>query len=101
MDLLATSPVNLSRALARKDVAAARHTDPDVPWDGRIGGLDGDRGSLALMGGELACGNTTLAHVHGAVTALQSIPTPLRRGTIAVQSAPGRRTARVDHPAPR
>ncbi|MEW1956122.1 HNH endonuclease [Kineococcus sp. NPDC059986] len=85
VDLLATSPVNLSRTLARKDVTAARHTDPHVHWDGRIGGLDGDRGSLALMGGELAAGNTTLNHVHGAVTALQSIPTPLRRGTIAVK----------------
>jgi hypothetical protein len=86
VDLLATSPVNLSRTLARKDVTAARHTDPHVPWDGRIGGLNGDRGSLALMGGELAAGNTTLNHVHGAVTALQSIPTPLRRGTIAVKA---------------
>ncbi len=47
VDLLATNPVNLSRTLARKDVAAARHTDPTVHWDGRIGGLDGDRGSLA------------------------------------------------------
>ncbi len=28
VDLLATNPVNLSRTLARKDVAAARHTDP-------------------------------------------------------------------------
>ncbi|GAB3464073.1 HNH endonuclease [Kineococcus endophyticus] len=99
VDLLATSPVNLSRTLARKDVAAARHTDPDVPWDGRIGGLDVDRGSLALMGGELACGNTTLAHVHGAVTALQSIPTHLRRGTIAVQvrQDDGRRVWTTQH----
>jgi hypothetical protein len=85
VDLLATAPVNLSRTLARKDVLAARHTDPDLHWDGRIGGLDGDRGALALMGGELAAGNTTLAHVHGAVTALTSVPTHLRRGTIAVK----------------
>ncbi|GAB3452576.1 HNH endonuclease [Kineococcus endophyticus] len=84
VDLLATNPVNLSRTLARKDVAAARHTDPTVHWDGRIGGLDGDRGSLARTGEQLAAGNTTLHHVHGAVTALQSIPTPLRRGTVDI-----------------
>ncbi|MEW1960429.1 DUF222 domain-containing protein, partial [Kineococcus sp. NPDC059986] len=85
VDLLATSPVNLSRTLARKDVAAARHTDPDSGWNEKIGGLDGDRGSLARMGGQLASGNTTLNHVHGAVSALQSIPTPLRRGTVDME----------------
>ncbi|WP_380170051.1 hypothetical protein ACFEMC_13155 [Kineococcus sp. DHX-1] len=84
-DLLATHPVNLSRTLARKDVAAARHTDPDAHWDGKIGGLDGDRGSLARTGHQLAAGNTTLHHIHGAVRALQSIPTPLRRGTVDME----------------
>ncbi|WP_380173946.1 DUF222 domain-containing protein [Kineococcus sp. DHX-1] len=90
-DLLATTPVNLSRPQARKDVAAARHTDPDVPWDQGIGGLRGDRGSLARLGAQLTTGNTTLAHVHSAVTALRSIPTTLRRGTIdvEVEMAPG------------
>ncbi|WP_380170612.1 DUF222 domain-containing protein [Kineococcus sp. DHX-1] len=85
VDLLATSPVNLSRTLARKDVAAARHTDPSTSWDGSIGGLDGDRGSLARTGEALASGDTTLAHVHSAVTALQSVPTPLRRGTVDIE----------------
>ncbi len=77
--------MNLSRTLARKDVAAARHTDPDARWDGKIGGLDGDRGSLARTGARLAAGNTTLHHLHGAVRALQSIPTPLRRGTVDME----------------
>ncbi|WP_460624312.1 DUF222 domain-containing protein, partial [Kineococcus endophyticus] len=96
-DLLATHPVNLSRTHARKDVAAARHTDPDTledgGWDGRIGGLRGDRGSLARLGAQLTAGNTTLAHVHSAVTALRSIPTTLRRGTVdvEVEMAPGER----------
>ncbi len=84
-DLLATHPVNLSRAQARKDVTAARHTDPTPRWDEHVGGLRGDRGTLARLGGQLTAGNTTLAHVHTAVSALRSIPTPLRRGTVAVQ----------------
>ncbi|MEZ0167033.1 HNH endonuclease [Kineococcus sp. LSe6-4] len=77
--------MNLARTQARRDVAAAGHTDPDVPWDGRVGGLHGDRGSLARLGGQLSAGATTLAHVHAAVSALASIPTPLRRGSVTLQ----------------
>ncbi len=36
-------------------------------------------------GDQLAAGNTTLHHIHGAVRALQSIPTPLRRGTVDME----------------
>ncbi|NIZ91448.1 HNH endonuclease signature motif containing protein [Kineococcus rubinsiae] len=77
---LACAPNRLPRGQARRDVEAAKVTDPSVTWDGRIGGVDGDRGALQHLGDALAAGEASRAHLDVAVTALGRIPTTTRRG---------------------
>jgi len=78
---LSGAPNRLSRAQAQRDVEAARVTDPSVSWDGRIGGVDGDRGALQHLGDALAAGSASRAHVDVAVRTLAQLPTTIRRGT--------------------
>ncbi|NIZ91182.1 HNH endonuclease signature motif containing protein [Kineococcus rubinsiae] len=78
---LACAPNRLPRGQARRDVEAAKVTDPSVIWDGVIGGVDGDRGALQHLGDALAAGDASRAHLDVAVTALSRIPTTIRRGT--------------------
>lgn len=101
VDFLSTSPRNLSRYTARKYGRAAKLTDPDTPWNGAVGGVNGDRGALVRLGPELSAGETSLAHVLHAADALTSLPTPVRRGpqlrptrTPTPPASPGGRSAR-------
>nr|WP_240895896.1 HNH endonuclease signature motif containing protein [Kineococcus siccus] len=84
---LACAPNHLPRAQARRDVEAAKVTDPSVTWDGVIGGVDGDRGALQHLGDALAAGEASRAHVDVAMKALLRIPTPIRRGTTSLPDA--------------
>ncbi|NAZ82092.1 DUF222 domain-containing protein [Kineococcus sp. R8] len=84
---LACAPNHLPRTQARRDVEAAKVTDPSVAWDGVIGGVDGDRGALQHLGDALAAGNASRAHVDVAVKAFFRIPATIRRGTTSLPDA--------------
>jgi hypothetical protein len=81
---LTTSPRNLTHSQAERDVDAARLTDPTTPWDGAIGGLDGDRGALQMVGRKLAAGDVSRAHLDVFHSTWKSLPTPVRRGTLSL-----------------
>jgi len=84
---LSCAPNHLSRGQARRDVEAAKVTDPCVAWDGGIGGVDGDRGALQHLGDALAAGDASRAHLDVALKALARIPTTIRRGTTTLTDA--------------
>jgi hypothetical protein len=74
--------VNLSRTRAKQDVELCRMVDVTVDWDGQVGGLGGDRGTLQLLGAVVAAGEATREHLDRARVVLHEMPTSARRGTL-------------------